>query len=314
MIQFIEYDVAPAIPSSTVMFAIYLFHMPLFMLISGYFAANSLTRDGVKSLGRYARRLILPCVTFAVIRFICFGAPDGGLMSFLREFLYLWFLVVLFECVVCYYVLMLFRHPVWRVVCAVLPMVVAMTAQGVWPLANYFTFMWPFFLLGCLLRKKGFQENHISPWSGLLLIPLAVIACYVDSAFFVYYTPLAWSWHSLVVSSMRIGAALVGCCGVLGLMKVLYPLCSNVLVMGISRATLALYVMNVWGSLELLRVGFPHERFSFGEIETFVLSLLVLPAMYGVYRALCYVPGLPLLLFGEGTSGVPLKRFFRLHR
>ena len=50
--------------------AIYLFHLPVFFFISGYFAYTSIHKHGWKSLTRSAIRLLAPIVTFGTLEAI----------------------------------------------------------------------------------------------------------------------------------------------------------------------------------------------------------------------------------------------------
>lgn len=58
--------------------AIYMFHMPCFILISGYFAGKTIQEATWKTLPKYARRLLLPGITFGcfwlLLRMTCGAA------------------------------------------------------------------------------------------------------------------------------------------------------------------------------------------------------------------------------------------------
>lgn len=79
------------------------FHMPLFMAISGLFAANGYVRDGwVRYCVKRFARLIVPCLSWLVIIFFVKGVMNGWTWSgsMLKGVLIndLWFLKSLFIC------------------------------------------------------------------------------------------------------------------------------------------------------------------------------------------------------------------------
>lgn len=80
---------------------IYSFHMPLFMIISGYFAASGLKRDFIPSIITKARQLLLPFIT-AVLLFITITTlinqvPFFDKLNFLLKHGF-WFLKTAFFC------------------------------------------------------------------------------------------------------------------------------------------------------------------------------------------------------------------------
>lgn len=89
---------------------IYSFHMPLFMMVAGYFAVSSLKCNFYSLIKKKGRQLLLPVVSWAVI---C-SLGDIIFMSeysILRELKVLfWFLKSLFLCYVMFYITMSLPH------------------------------------------------------------------------------------------------------------------------------------------------------------------------------------------------------------
>lgn len=80
---------------------IYSFHMPLFMMISGYFASSGLKRDFLSSIATKARQLLLPCIIASVIMASLYYAFTGCDFKYRLNFELLyafWFLKTAFFC------------------------------------------------------------------------------------------------------------------------------------------------------------------------------------------------------------------------
>lgn len=57
---------------------IYAFHMPLFMMLSGYFAASSMKLGGAEFLSKKFRQLLLPCLSWGIL---CWLVVSSGLIE-----------------------------------------------------------------------------------------------------------------------------------------------------------------------------------------------------------------------------------------
>ena len=83
---------------------IYSFHMPLFMIISGYFSVNSYQEGALFFLRKKSINLLLPCITWGIVLyFVRMGFNDEK--TFIDMFRHdFWFLKSLFVCYVLTYV------------------------------------------------------------------------------------------------------------------------------------------------------------------------------------------------------------------
>ena len=137
-VQFILY---PADKGIALVFAdslfkgIYLFHMPCFIAISGYFAAASLRKKGHAALLPTLRRLLLPTCAAALL--IIITRYYQGRLTWPHTLhdasTFLWFLTVAAECILCYHLMMWQKHlayrkfssccspPSWRCISPILP-------------------------------------------------------------------------------------------------------------------------------------------------------------------------------------------------
>ena len=136
---------------------IYSFHMPLFMMISGYFSLSSLSMRFWPFLKKKTIQLLLPCVTWYVLAHILpklallllHKEEKGGisLILLLRNF---WFLKCVF---LCYILAFLGFKGKWFGI--LLSIIVSL-------LIPFFSisFLYPFFLVGILLSKKKILESE----------------------------------------------------------------------------------------------------------------------------------------------------------
>ncbi len=80
---------------------IYSFHMPLFMMISGYFSVSGLKREFLSSIATKARQLLMPCITASLIMAFGFCIVTSCSFSYRLNFELLyafWFLKTAFFC------------------------------------------------------------------------------------------------------------------------------------------------------------------------------------------------------------------------
>ena len=149
---------------------IYAFHMPLFMLISGFFSANSLNLPIKDILNKKFWQLIFPTIAFGILYFI-FNILflEGGLKSEFIGFIDgLWFLK---SCFLCYFILgcclkINKGNKLWGCVLALL------ISQAV-PFFKI-TYMLPFFVIGYL-----FSNYKINFYKNTLGIFLLSTACFI---------------------------------------------------------------------------------------------------------------------------------------
>lgn len=159
---------------------IYSFHMPLFMVLSGYVSSSIIIGKG--DIVRKFRQLIIPCISLAIICYI---------ISFDENF---WYLKSLFLC----YVLWLFYFRInikFKLVLFVISCFVLFPLICYIPyLSSYkVDFMLPFFGLGLLLHRcSGFIECKIKKI--LIISCLLFVLCEIiwDPQFIWYNSRPSW--------------------------------------------------------------------------------------------------------------------------
>lgn len=99
---------------------IYSFHMPLFMMIAGFFSLSSFKLSFMEVLKKKGSQLILPCLTWGVILYGviavmngCFGAKLSY-SPFFIFFQHFWFLKSLFACYMIAYIGSKISKNIWQ--------------------------------------------------------------------------------------------------------------------------------------------------------------------------------------------------------
>ncbi|NGY88217.1 acyltransferase family protein [Bacillus megaterium] len=158
---------------------IYLFHMPAFILVSGYFSKVIKTK---KDVWKLAKKFLIPYVIFQVIYTLYYTKVYGNKleMTFLEPRWALWFLISIF----CWN-LLLYIFPKNRVG-LLLAVGVSLVAGYVGSVNETLTFartffFFPFFLIGYLLDEPRFtklkiKRNVVISW--LIFISLFVVVYY----------------------------------------------------------------------------------------------------------------------------------------
>lgn len=137
---------------------IYSFHMPLFMLISGYFASNSMNLSFKVVLAKKFRQLIYPCIIWGAMIWLviesmysfCYNRDTIDLWGLLVDFYWFadfWFLK---SCFICYLLAYIGSHSgiskkYWIPISLLI-------SQGISPF--YISFMYPCFIIGIELHQN----------------------------------------------------------------------------------------------------------------------------------------------------------------
>lgn len=156
---------------------IYAFHMPLFMMISGFFSYKSIQDSFTNLLSKKARQLLLPCLTWYLLAYLIpkiallLISPNNGKDYDLTHLAYhlvqnFWFLKSVF---VCYFLLYLGSKTSWTISVIV----------GLFFYSDTFNVSWlyPSFLLGYFLNKhqiiNKFSKQIILP-SGITFVVICI--------------------------------------------------------------------------------------------------------------------------------------------
>lgn len=204
---------------------IYSFHMPLFMMISGFFSTSLLKRGLWDVIKKSFIRLIVPSVTwhigvsvllFVVVTLASSHIDWNKLQSIaLASFSAFWFLkalflVQIFSCLFAY----LFRK--YKSILAISGGVISIFVLICFlPVAINFVCwfsMLPFYLLGLMVRQyaeKCEEYEQLLMWACLSIF-LVLVCIWPHVTFDIYSNPIACSWDSLLAFLKR---TLVGSAG-----------------------------------------------------------------------------------------------------
>ncbi|MBR3468015.1 MAG: acyltransferase family protein [Bacteroidales bacterium] len=286
---------------------IYSFHMPLFMLLSGYFFSPKLLDKSFSALlTSKARQLLLPAVTCTVLccLYLFFFRPW---FNFRDEIIgNSWFLKTLFIYYVLFYWLKRLSLPSWVLFsasCAVLFFI----PRGATLQINL---LWPYFLGGYLLKEHGVFEKtkHLSSLT-IIFVSLFVISYALQRHFKIpNYIPvnIETIFNSGHLLLLRYIVAFSGSLSVIFLFKVGEKqfLGENSVVNKVAhygKYTLGVYVLQT-----LLVANIFPDTLAFRVESEFLLNVVVAPLISLAFLAVCLLlihlfsrnRILDLLLFG----------------
>lgn len=269
---------------------IYSFHMPLFMMLSGYFiSSKTLSKTVPDFLLTKAQQLLLPAITCTAICMLY--------LFIVREHVDVrseiignsWFLKTLFVFYVLFYLIKKIPMNDWVLLvvsCGLLFVIPHATTLQV-------NLLFPYFWGGYLLRKYQVLEKVSFKWKYAVFFVAAFAGCYslqrylgVPNYIGINIDCLQSQWHFILLRYM---VAFSGSMATITLLSLLYKYCSkkgsmisdiakygqrtlgvyviqNIIVENIFRDTLAWYVGNEW-----------------------VLDLVVAPLLSLAFLALCLI-------------------------
>lgn len=183
----------PDYEKSYIFQTIYAFHMPLFMMLSGYFATSSMMLSAGEFFLKKCRQLLLPCISWGIVCwiFIRSGLIEGrfhleiinlfsGWLGLIDNF---WFLKSCFIC----YTLSWLCYKCGRYKLLAMGVVwILCTMQG----RFHLSMMFPSFIVGMLLRKSALVDSWMTrKWPIVLSLFIALMIpklIYTNVDFYLY--------------------------------------------------------------------------------------------------------------------------------
>lgn len=217
---------------------IYSFHMPLFMIVSGYFFSSSLKLDPIIFLMKKSIALILPAFVWCVIKVVL---NRGGQMTniLIDSF---WFLKSAFLCyLICYIAVRLIRKELVAYIVLVIASVLFYFHSEPFML-NY---MLPSFIVGILLRHNSEWIMHNRKY--ILPCTIIVYLCLIPFWKFEYFLGRTPFEGTEILQQISITAyrQLIGVAGSLSIILVFSYLNKSFdIITFIGSSTLSFYVMN----------------------------------------------------------------------
>lgn len=168
----------PDYAQSYVFRIIYSFHMPLFMMLSGYFASSSMSLGIREFFPKKFRQLLLPCISWGVLCWLVItsGLIEGRFHLEMKGLFTGWLGIVdnfwfFKSCFICYTLSWFcYRCGRYKVV-AMLIIWVLCTMQG----RFHLNLMFPSFLLGLYLRNNQWLQNCLKKYRYMLYIIFIIL-------------------------------------------------------------------------------------------------------------------------------------------
>lgn len=169
---------------STIFRSIYSFHMPLFMMIAGFFSVSSIGMGKKEFVQKKFMRLIYPCIIWGGGLWIVlelansfhYGHSEYSLIGLLTDFYWLsdfWFLK---SCFICYILVYIGVHS--KVDQLYWMLVTLLISQTISPF--FVSFMYPCFLIGYLLKQYPSFMKFIKSYSYPFILLFLFMLCFWD--------------------------------------------------------------------------------------------------------------------------------------
>ncbi len=232
--------------------AIYLFHMPLFIFISGYVsykvAQGSFAKFTVNRLVYLGVPMLIGSFLFTLIYVLKtrFSEDIIVYLSFLKDYLTgaFWYIYVLIYCnLVTYFINKEFKDNTAIIIASV---ILSMLLPDFYYLL-YFKFMYPFYIMGYLCKRES-----IKIWSlNKIVVGVNLIiytTCYYvwENSFFIYNCGNITSWDNEIVGILiRLlagGAGIILFSNLIFKAKEYIPNCLNNKIIKLGRITLGVYI------------------------------------------------------------------------
>lgn len=274
---------------------IHSFHMPLFMMLSGYFAKSSMTLSLKEFIPKKFRQLLLPCISWAIVCWLLIssGLINGKFHLNIHSLFHGWLGMVdnfwfLKSCFVCYSISWIcFRFGKYKTLAFIIACI------GCSQLVRFnLNMMFPCFIFGMFLRNNNRIENASNS---------ILIACIVSFLVMLAYRIIGHC--DIYVYRLILGLLGAYCCFMVFKKAFAHTTSSRftTVLAKMGGATLAIYVLQAI----ILEYIMP-QYISFSSLPLYIISMLMpiiafgmLLIFYTIYCMICASQNLSLLLFGK---------------
>ncbi len=265
---------------------IYSFHMPLFMMLCGYFSLKSYDKPVVLFLKQKTIQLLLPTVTISILTIIvCFliDLPDIAIVARSEAIGGMWFLRTLFFCFVYTY---LFKRLGWQDYFTAIGSIVFAL---ILPHGYFLQFNWMliFFWLGYFL--KCYRQIYMKYQALITMFSLLVFILLC-----VHEVPKVLTYHILFFTPWQLFSQFVsGLFGSLSLIGISYYFClwfkdDNFLVK--KMADVGTYTLGIYGlqSIILQRIFVKYVHFDTLFLSNWITDFIIVPSIALFSVIFCY--------------------------
>ncbi|MBK1882377.1 acyltransferase family protein [Luteolibacter pohnpeiensis] len=244
---------------------VYMFHMPLFMAISGYLSIGSIRRLTFKNVTcRRFKQLMLPLIGWSVLYQVSLTALKGDWSAFPEHLLHelgfgLWFLWAAFLSMVITAALKWgkFDH-VFGCIVAIL---VVLAVPDYEVLAN-FKYTFPFFVIGYQCAKLGVFSKVKLGLPGWIAIGAASVGCWYlwTERTYIYVSGMALDAGNLTHVLVRYASGLFLGLSFLGVWSVIHRRCLGSMFNSLGRRSLDIYIVQNYAFVALIHFNFPMKN------------------------------------------------------
>jgi len=148
----------------------YSFHMPLFMLLSGYLSLSIVKKTIVETIDQKFKRLIVPSITWTLLSYFILSE---NITSILNEY---WYLKCLFVCSVSYSICYNLIHKFYLSHIILFLFLLLVPFSSLWNCV----YMYPFFAFGMIMRKHELLEKFNKQlWKNKIFITVIFVSAYL---------------------------------------------------------------------------------------------------------------------------------------
>lgn len=270
---------------------IYAFHMPLFILVSGYLTRKRSFCNWIKS-GR-GKRLIIIYLVFD-IAYIGFDLISGNTITFNRLItpsFGLWYILSLlyWRLFIHFVPEKILNHSVTFVITSI----VTCLLVGLIPIGNQMSFQrtfcfFPFFLLGYYMRQSDNILQTIKSWHKVPMLVLfvglsAINYCYMP----VFYANTAYSsiCHDMLLRLIQLIIAVFYCISILNLIPEKFGKITE-----LGKCTLLIYLLHP-PIIKISKIIFDRIGIEMGIVGAFATSIVTVIFLYMIrkFRPFCYL-------------------------
>lgn len=278
---------------------IYMFHMPLFIFISGYFFSSSADKS---SIGDFVKkkfvRILLPSITYGLMMIVV----NTVLSSMKRHVLYvnfpenmeyfgLWFLSILF--VISCLCRLFYNNKHNMYIYAFVAFLFVILPDSVF-MVHQLRYLFPYFVLGIAMKRMAIERFPL--WQSLVaFIVFVLCAVFYKMDYSMYFLSREDSFY-WQISAFRFISGIVGIIAVFGLCRVLVK--NDFLLTSISKlggVTLPVYFIHVGIFSLYARMHLQTDNMAI----IIAISVLVTYISIFIYRLLQKNKYLTLAMFGE---------------
>lgn len=220
---------------------VYTFHMPLFMIISGYLFHSKMNVSIKGVIISQFKHLILPAVFLGgIVTLLCGG--NINIVTLARMPLICWFLGNLFATSIIYLIGNRLIKDI-RITTVLLSISILFIPESYG--CYFLKFFIPFFGLGLCLKKHGLLEIKIKRKVFLVLALTSLLICALvwDKSYYVYITPPLANIYNIKVHVIRfLIGSLLSILIIIGFKQMTLPERINKLLSNLSYNSMALYV------------------------------------------------------------------------